>query len=228
MNLIYCGRTDICGRLKNEDAFDMQQVNSQLAAFAVADGLGGLPAGEFASRIAVTALMDTIRTLAPADTTCPRAQMKEILEKGFFAAAQAIADDVSLNPGHAGMATTLVAALINDAADGVIAYAGDSRAYSGDGGLVQLTKDHSLVQELFRRGLITRDGARLHPDKNVVTRVISEVPVQPDIAEVRMERNTLLLCTDGLTDAITDEEISVAIKEKDVNSICTILIERSR
>lgn len=228
MNLTWCGRTHICGRPRNEDAFAMQQIGDHLAAFAVADGLGGLPAGEVASRIAVTALMDTVRTLAPMEMTCTPAQMKEILTKGFSAAARAIGDDCSRNPDHAGMATTLVAALINDASDGVIAYAGDSRAYRGENELVQITKDHSLVQEMFRKGLITQEEARLHPDKNVVTRVVGEIPVLPDLVEFRMEKSTLLLCTDGLTDALSDEEISLAMKERDVDRICTTLIERSR
>ena len=227
MNLNWCGRTHICGRLKNEDTFDMQQIGDHLAAFAVADGLGGLPAGEVASRLAVTALMDTVRTLSSIDMICTAAQMKEILTKGFFAASQAIEDYGSQNPDHKGMATTLVAALINDANEGVIAYVGDSRAYSGENKLVQITEDHSLVQELFRRGLITQEAARLHPDKNVVSRVVSEIPVNPDMRDFCIEKNTLLLCTDGLTDALTDEEIFSEMKEMDVNRICTALIERA-
>ena len=227
MNLTWCGRTHICGRPKNEDAFDMQQINEHLAAFAVADGLGGLPAGEIASRMAVTSLMDTVRTLAPMDITCTPAQMKEILTKGFFAASQAIDDYCSKKTDQKRMATTLVAALINDANEGVIAYVGDSRAYTGEEKLVQITEDHSLVQELFRRGLITQDEARHHPDKNVVSRVVSEIPVNPDLRDFRIEKNTLILCTDGLTDALTDEEIFSELKEKDVNRICTTLIDRA-
>lgn len=205
----------------------MQQIGDHLAAFAVADGLGGLPAGEIASRISVTTLMDTIRTLAPMDKTNSPAQMKEILTKGFFAASQAIGDYCLQNPDHKRMATTLVAALVNDANEGVIAYVGDSRAYSGEDKLIQITEDHSLVQELFRRGLITQDAARLHPDKNVVSRVVSEIPVNPDMRDFCIEKNTLILCTDGLTDALTDEEIFSELKEKDVNRICTTLIERA-
>ncbi len=205
----------------------MQQVSEHLAAFAIADGLGGLPAGEIASRIAVTSLMDTVRTLASMDTTCSQVKMKEILTKGFFAASQAINDYCSKKPDPKKMATTLVAALINEVNEGVIAYVGDSRAYSGENKLVQITEDHSLVQELFRRGLITKNEARLHPDKNVVSRVVSEIPVNPDFTDFVLEKNTLLLCTDGLTDALTDEEIFSELKEMDVNRICTALIERA-
>ncbi|MFA4860238.1 PP2C family serine/threonine-protein phosphatase [Methanoregula sp.] len=227
MNLTYCGRTHICGRAKNEDAFAMEQVTGALAAFTVADGLGGQPAGEVASRIAVSSLMETIRRLAPGDTSCSPGQMREILNKGFQAASVAIAQDVSASPEHAGMATTLVAALINDSFDVVIAYAGDSRAYCYGNELVQVTKDHSLVQELVRRGVITTDAAELHPDKHIVTRVVSEIPVSPDITEFGLEKNTLLLCTDGLTDALSAEEISSEMRDTDVNRICENLIGRS-
>jgi len=227
MNLTYCGRTHICGRAKNEDAFDMQQVTRALAAFIVADGLGGLPAGEVASRIAVTSLMETIRRLAPGEEACSPGLMKEFLNKGFQAASEAIANNVSANPEHAGMATTLVAALINDSLDVVIAYAGDSRAYCSGNTLVQVTKDHSLVQELVRRGVISTEAAEMHPDKHIVTRVVSETSVLPDIAEFPLGKNTLLLCTDGLTDALPDDELIPVLREPDLTRVCDTLIDRA-
>ena len=228
MNLTTCGKTLTCGRPNNEDAFDMQQVNDHLAFFAVADGLGGHPAGEVASRIAITALVDTVRTLASANRSFSPAQMQEILSFGFLSASRSIGDDCSHNPDHAGMGTTLLAALINDTFDVVVANVGDSRAYCASDKLNRITNDHSLVQELVERGLITKEAARLHPDKNVVTRIISDIPVNPDFAVLQLKKNTLLLCTDGLTDALSDEEIFVAMKNPDVPQICTNLIERSR
>lgn len=226
MNLTFCGKTHICGRSNNEDAFDMQQINDHLAFFALADGLGGHPAGEVASRIAITALLDTVRSRAPMKGSCSPAQMREILSGGFLAASRSIGDDCSRNPEHAGMGTTLLAVLINDAFDGVVAHVGDSRAYCGSDKIIQITTDHSLVQELFGRGLITREETRLHPDKNVVTRIISKHPVNPDFSDLRLKKNTLLLCTDGLTDALSDDEIFVEMKNTDVSRICTSLIER--
>ena len=228
MNLTYCGKTHICGRPKNEDSFEMLEVGSRLAVFAVADGLGGLPAGEIASRIAVSALMASIRTHAPADASCPPALMRELLAGGFLAASRAIADAGAASDAQEGMATTLVVALINDSLEGVIASVGDSRAYRAGDTLVQITEDHSLVRELEKKGVITRDEARLHPDRNVVTRVICETPEPPDLAEFSLGSETLLLCTDGLTDAVSDEEIFRATKGSDVDGICTALIERSR
>jgi serine/threonine protein phosphatase PrpC len=228
MNLTFCGRTHICGRPNNEDAFDMQQITDHLAIFAVADGLGGHPAGEVASRIAISALIDTVRTRASTNLSCSTAQMQEILSLGFVAASKSIGDDCSRNPDHTGMGTTLLAALINDAVDCVVGHVGDSRAYYGSDKLIPITIDHSLVQEMVGRGIITQEEARLHPDKNVVTRVISDIPVNPDFTGLTLEKNTLLLCTDGLTDALSDEEIFSEMKNPDISQICTNLIEHCR
>jgi serine/threonine protein phosphatase PrpC len=228
MRLTFCGRTHICGRSNNEDAFDMQQINDHLALFAVADGLGGQPAGDVASKIAIFALFDSVRTHAPKNASCSLSQMKDLLTLGFQAASRALGDDCLRHPSHIGMGTTLLCALINEAYDCIIAYIGDSRAYIGVDTLIQITKDHSLVQELFERGLISREEARLHPDKNVVTRIISAIPEPPSFTDLRLERNTLLLCTDGLTDALSDDEIFNEMKNPDLFQICTNLIERSR
>jgi protein phosphatase len=228
MKLTFCGRTHICGRSINEDAFDMQQINDSLALFAVADGLGGHPAGEVASRIAINALFDTVHTNASKSNSCSNTQMKEILLSGFLAASRSISDDCLRYPSHLGMGTTLLCALINDAYDCVIAHIGDSRAYSSSDKLVQITKDHSLVHELFERGLISHEEARLHPDKNVVTRIVSDIPLPPDFTDLQLKKNTLLLCTDGLPEALSDEEIFSEMKNPDLFQICINLVERSR
>ena len=228
MNLIYCGDTHTSGRPNNEDAFDMQLIAENLAVFVVADGLGGHASGEVASRLAVTSIIETVRTRAPARASCSAEEMKKIMKAGFLAAARSIADDCSLHYEHSGMATTLLAALINDTLDCVVAHAGDSRAYLGGTGLIQITKDHSYVQELFDRGLITREELRLHPDKNIVTRIVSAIPVDPDMIDLTLGKNTLLLCTDGLTDALPDEEIFRGIQDPDLPRVCRTLIDRSR
>jgi PPM family protein phosphatase len=121
MRLTFCGGTHICGRSNNEDAFDMQQINDHLALFAVADGLGGHPSGEVASRIAIFALFDSVRTHAPKNISCSVSQMKDFLTLGFRAASHAIGDDCLRHPNHMGMGTTLLCALINDAYDCIIA-----------------------------------------------------------------------------------------------------------
>jgi protein phosphatase len=228
MNLTWCGDTHTCRRPNNEDAFAMQEVTGYLSLFVVADGLGGHVAGEVASRLAVSSLVDAVRSYAPADVPCTPAEMREFLRKGFVAATRAIADDCARHPEHTGMATTLLGALINDVHECVIAHIGDSRAYIRDTTLVQVTNDHSFVQELYERGLITRDELRIHPDKNIVTRIVNGVPADPDFTDLPLGNRTLLLCTDGLTDALPDEEISGMLQDPDVPRICRTLIERSR
>jgi protein phosphatase len=99
----------------NEDALLMQQINDHLALFVVADGLGGHAAGEAAGRLAVAALVDTVQRTVPAYQSASSDQMSEVLKAGFLAAARSIGNDCSINGKHAGMATTLLAALVNDA-----------------------------------------------------------------------------------------------------------------
>lgn len=227
MKITWCGRTHICGRRTNEDAFAMQQVTPRLAAFAIADGVGGLPAGEISSRIAVDSLMEIVRLTIPEDTTCTPGMMKAMLDAGFLAASGAIDKAIASNPGLEGMATTLVGALINDECDVVVAFVGDSRAYRAGEGIIPITTDHSLVQEMVSRGIITEEGARVHPDKNVVTRVVNATPVHPDFTSLKLEDEALLLCTDGLSDALNEEEILSAMKYPDLDRVCSDLIERA-
>ena len=228
MNITYCGDSHICGRRVNEDALAMQQIADHLALFVVADGLGGHTAGEVASQLSVAALVDTVQRTVPAYPSVFPVQMREVLHAGILAAARSIGNDCSINVKHAGMATTLVAALINDALECVVAHVGDSRAYRAGEAFTQITKDHSYVQDLFERGLITWEELRLHPVRNIVTRVVSAVPVDPDFVEFTLGRGTLVLCTDGLTGALSDAEIFSEIQGTDVPQICRNLIERAR
>ncbi|NMB78727.1 MAG: serine/threonine-protein phosphatase [Methanomicrobiales archaeon] len=227
MKITWCGRTHICGRPQNEDAMQAQQFSPHLYGFAVADGLGGLPAGEVASRLAVMSLFETVQSMVPKEGPVSRARMQEMLDTGFLAASAAIKKSSDADPEQAGMATTLVAALVNEKGEGVVAHAGDSRAYLAGPTLVQVSTDHSLVQEMVARGLITQEGAAAHPDRNVVTRVVSEKPVRPDCKDISLAEGTLLLCSDGLTDAMTGPEIHASLQEPDLERACTMLIERA-
>jgi protein phosphatase len=126
------------------------------------------------------------------------------------------------------MGTTLVAALINEKSDSVIASVGDSRAYLVGTDARQVTKDHTFVEEMVERGLITRDAARVHPERNVVTRIIGLDPVLPDLVEIHLGDNTLLLCTDGFSDLFTEQELGLEFRNPDVTSICDNLIKRAK
>ena len=118
-------------------------------------------------------------------------------------------------PELKGMGTTFVAATV-DGEDMYIANIGDSRLYLMDSGqITQITQDHSLVEEMIRRGELRREEARFHPNKNVITRAMgANVGVVPDFFEVRLKQgDIILLCSDGLSNMMDDHEIFLVVKE---------------
>ena len=222
--LTYCGATDKGGRSNNEDAYDtvtIEHASGNLHLLAVADGLGGGAAGEVASRLAVIELVETVKRRVAARKTVTPETMKELLITGFAKANEEICYQAKLVPEWHNMGTTLVAALLRDDGIGVVANLGDSRAYligsgeggrdRGGGGIMQLTRDHSYVQELVNRGIIDEDEASSHPDKNIVTKVIGQEGVKPDLYDVKLGRDMLLLCSDGVSDTLKDAEIQAAV-----------------
>ncbi len=219
-NILYCGATDKGGRENNEDAYIAITIG-RLYLFAVADGLGGMAAGETASSIAIKELSE-IAKKGLSDTTFLES-MKELLAKGFRKANEEICRQ-AVNEKH-GMGTTLVAALVNDEGRGIVANVGDSRAYFIGNNIKRITKDHSYVQELVDRGVITQEEASVHPQKNIVTKIIGMEDVEPDFFEIELGENTLLLCSDGLTTALMDEEIKDIIIYSKIKDICKNLIE---
>lgn len=220
----YCGATDEGGRTNNEDAYDtvtIEHAHGNLHLLAVADGLGGGAAGEVASRIAVIELVEMVKRRVAARKTITPETMKELLRAGFAKANEEICYQSELVPGRRNMGTTLVAALLLDDGTGVVANVGDSRAYliesgeggrdRGGGGIVQVTRDHSYVQALVDRGVIDEDEAFSHPKKNILMRVIGQEGIKPDLYEVELGRDMLLLCSDGVSDTLEDAEIQATI-----------------
>ena len=173
--------------------------------FIVADGMGGHNAGDFASRYTVEYVVKAIA----ASTLCePAALFGEALR-------QANADLLGLadsNPRLRGMGTTFVGACV--AGDCLhVANVGDSRLYIVNQSITQITRDHSLVQEMVRMGEMNQDQARVHPDKNIITRAVgAEDTVKADFFTVRIEKgDEILMCTDGLTNMLEDEEIRMIL-----------------
>lgn len=169
--------------------------------FVVADGMGGHKAGDFASSFAVQTLRQAI---LEDETQNPIKIIRSAVEE----ANRKILEEAQLHAEMSGMGTTMVlVTVIDDYA--YVANVGDSRLYLIEDSILQITKDHSLVQEMVRRGLITKEEAKTHPDKNIVTRVLgigSEVEV--DFFDIRLKQNsTLLLCSDGLSNMVSDDDI---------------------
>ena len=198
-------RTDI-GRLRrqNEDAawFDESR-----AVFAVADGMGGHLAGEVASRMAIEAVQRMAQ-----ENACP----------GIAALREAVASAHETILAHAqdhiecaGMGTTLSVLWLGENY-AYIAHVGDSRIYRlREGSLTQITQDHSLVEELVRAGLITREQARTHPRRNIITRALgTHGENEPDMLVTDVQDgDVFLLCTDGLTGMVPDDEIERTLRD---------------
>lgn len=191
-------RTDIGKvRRQNEDAawFDEKQ-----AVFAVADGMGGHLAGEVASGMAIDAIRHMAGHAQPGVSA---------LREAVLAANEAIFAHAKTHAECAGMGTTL-SVMQRSGHYMYIAHVGDSRIYRFRGGeLEQITQDHSLVEELVRAGLITREEARTHSRRNIITRALgTQGDNTPDLLAADMQKGDLwLLCTDGLCGMVSDEAI---------------------
>ena len=178
--------------------------------FLVADGMGGHRAGDFASRYTVNFVVENIREN---DETNPVKLLRGAIEK----ANAGILEKAAERPEYEGMGTTLVAATIIHGYT-YIANVGDSRLYVvNDREIRQVTRDHSLVEEMVRMGEIKREEARFHPDKNIITRAIGGgYDLKIDFFGHKLRYNDkLLLCSDGLSNMLQDEEIMEIVNRED-------------
>ena len=169
--------------------------------FVVADGMGGHKAGDFASSFAVQTLLQTIKD----DTN---RNPVTIIRNAVENANRKVLEEAKAHEEMTGMGTTMVVvSVVEDYA--YVANVGDSRLYLMEDKILQITKDHSLVQEMVRRGLLTKEDAKTHPDKNIITRVVGiGERVDIDFFDIHLKENSLLLlCSDGLSNMVSDEEI---------------------
>jgi len=191
-------RTDT-GRQRNanEDSFFVRA-----PIFVVADGMGGAQAGEVASQAAADAF----------DVDLPDGPPEQVLRETILAANRTIHELARADPSRAGMGTTLTAAIVDAVSEEVaIGHVGDSRAYRLRGGkLEQLTRDHSLVEEMRRKGQITDAQAEDHPQRSIITRALGPEPeVEPDLQTVPAAAgDVFLICSDGLTTMLGEEQIA--------------------
>ncbi|MBQ8664061.1 MAG: Stp1/IreP family PP2C-type Ser/Thr phosphatase [Eubacterium sp.] len=179
--------------------------------FIVADGMGGHKAGEFASR-------HTVETIVKGVKKCRKRDPEAILQTAITTANQALREYAQDHPDMRGMGTTVVAAVLKGDRL-IVANVGDSRLYLVGNKMRQVTEDHSLVQELVRMGEITKEQARNHPDKNIITRAIgAEKDVDIDFFHVKVrEGDKILLCSDGLTNMVKNSEIKGILNREDLS-----------
>lgn len=173
--------------------------------FIVADGMGGHNGGEYASEFAVSVVCDTV---SKSENKLPR----KILEEAIKCANSEVRKKAAGDPELEGMGTTIVAATINDNCLHV-ANVGDSRLYIVGEEIRQITTDHSYVEEMVRMGGLDRESARTHPKKNIITRAIgADDEVVPDFFTVKLQPGeVVLMCSDGLTNMLDDEEIRMIL-----------------
>ena len=188
----------------------------------VADGMGGHRAGDFASRFTVEVLAEEVQN---SKETHP----EQILGNAIQTANERLMEEAAKDSRLEGMGTTLVAATI---LDHVLYFAnvGDSRLYLINKEIRQLSKDHSMVEEMVRLGGLTEEEATHHPDKNIITRAMGvKDKVEPDFFEYRLKGgDTILMCSDGLTNMVDDDEIFQIVKSaRDIVEAVETLIQRA-
>ena len=212
-------------RAVNQDAYRVLDLPEQGAAVMVlCDGMGGEKAGEVASALAVDAFVEYARQRFAEPE--PPLSVDVAREAAAWANLQ-VYDRSVRDDACRGMGTTLVAAVITRE-DAVIVNVGDSRCYwLAEGQLQQVTRDHSLVQEMVDQGMIDREEARSHPRKNLITRALGlERRIRSDVFRIDLRGgDMLLLCSDGLSNQVTEREIAgVLLKEPDEKSAAEKLV----
>ncbi len=202
-------------REQNEDTFGYRET-----LFVIADGMGGHQAGEVASAIAV-------ETVLAAEID---ADLVVSLQRAVLNANTAILEEMSKNEDFSGMGTT-VAILLLSADKAFVSHVGDSRIYQlTEGNLIQLTDDHSFVAELIKNGSITEEEAKIHPQRNVLTRALGtqgRLEFEVNCFQIHTG-DKFLLCSDGLTSIVAEKNIKeILMSEKEPQAIADHLVEQA-
>lgn len=213
-------------RKSNQDACFTGRLYENTVLVIVCDGMGGANAGNVASETAVKRISEYVGKSFR--KSMKEKDMADMLKNALISANIEIYDMSRKNSDYLGMGTTAVVAIVqSDKA--VVCHAGDSRAYIVNEDIVQLTKDHSIVQTLIESGKLTPDEAKMHPRKNVITKALgAEEDLSPDIVTVDLkEKDNLLFCTDGLTNYVETPDILNIFTTNEINNVAYSLVERA-
>lgn len=215
------GMTDVgLSRKENQDAYSVKRDTAGHVICVVCDGMGGPAGGCLASHIAVNTFVEELEKVLRADMTLK--QLREASSYAVSIANQAIRAEAAKSEEYRDMGTTLVSA-VSCGEDVVICNVGDSRAYHITcNGITQITRDHSLVERMVERGDITAEEARRHPSRNLITRALGpDVVAECDEYICPLKSGEyLLLCTDGLIDTVTDQEMLFEVIHGDNAATC--------
>lgn len=207
------GKTDIgLVRETNQDAFSFGSFDDGNCWAVVCDGMGGVSGGQVASEICVEKVSEAIKRSYRSNMTLSSA--KNLLTTAINAANSAVFKQAQENLELKGMGTTVVALIVLGKI-AVVAHVGDSRAYILNNEIKQVTKDNSFVQLLIDTGKITEAEAKVHPDRNIITRAVGiehVVDVDIDIIDINND-DKILICTDGLNGCVSDADILKIVNE---------------
>ena len=207
-------------RSQNQDAYNIVEFGHDRALMIVCDGMGGAKSGNVASSMAAEAFVAEVRRSQRLALSAER--VKQILLGALELANKAVYEHAKLGDEYSGMGTTLVAAfLLKNTA--VVINVGDSRAYHFSAqGVHQVTRDHSIVELMVQRGELTPEQAKTYPGKNLITRAVGTEPeVEGDLYVQELHKDDcLLLCSDGLSNEMDDQEILFEVVHGMKKSTC--------
>ncbi len=225
--MILRAKTDIgIKRHTNQDDFAILKLSDDAILVVVCDGMGGANAGNIASGKATQVIVSFFeRSFRPG---LDSHGITALLQSAILSANIELYDMATKSEELKGMGTTVVAAFISKEFT-VISHVGDSRAYLVSDSVAQLTRDHSVVQSLVESGKLTPEEARIHPRRNVITRALGIEPeVLVDSDEYHLnEGEWLLLCTDGLSNFVSSEEIKEIYSRSGTEDVAELLVNRA-
>ncbi len=208
----------------NQDGYFVTAFDENTCFAVVCDGMGGPKAGDIASEMAIKNISERFVSAWRKDIS--PSSVRNLITTAFSAANILIFDEAQDNKDYEGMGTTAVAVYISDCY-ALIANVGDSRAYLAGDTISQITKDHSLMQELIDTGKLDEVDAKYFPYKNLITRALGiKEHIEIDFYEVNVNENdSILLCSDGLTNYVGDNDILKIINESEINKTAENLVD---
>jgi len=219
-------------RKYNQDVFKtFSNDDKDIAVLVVCDGMGGANAGDVASELAADAFMDYMRkNIEGINLEFSFSEIADMMTNAVVVANSTVFMKSQQDEEHTGMGTTLTAAVSASCGE-VVVNVGDSRLYHvTNSKITQVTRDHSVVEDMIERGEITRSQARWHSSRNLITRALGTGMYEPpDIFFFRMNKGeSIILCSDGLTDVVLDSEIQFELlRSATVREICESLVDKA-
>ena len=217
-------------RKYNQDVFKMlSNEDKDIAVLVVCDGMGGANAGDIASEIAADNFMDNMRKkIDSLGNEFTLSEVAEMMTNAVVVANSAVFVKSQQDEEYTGMGTTLTAAVSTIGGE-VVVNVGDSRLYHvTNSKITQITRDHSVVEDMIEKGEITRSQARWHSSRNLITRALGTGMYEPpDVFFFKMKSGeSIILCSDGLTDVVLDSEIQFELlRNSTVREICEALVD---